>query len=96
MSAPRKWDDLAPRIISGAAMAAGGLFLVWMGGLWFAALAIVCAGLMVWELAAMTDQARPGEAKRVSPVEIFTIRPPSLIRGASFWLRKKTPLKCTL
>lgn len=63
MNAPRKWDDLAPRIISGAAMAAGGLFLVWMGGLWFAALAVVCGGLMVWELAAMTDQARPQEAK---------------------------------
>ncbi|MCA0273755.1 MAG: phosphatidate cytidylyltransferase [Proteobacteria bacterium] len=63
MNAPRKWDDLAPRIISGAAMAAGGLFLVWMGGIWFAALAVVCAGLMVWELAAMTDQARPDEAK---------------------------------
>lgn len=62
MNAPRKWDDLAPRIISGAAMAAGGLFLVWMGGIWFAALAIVCAGLMIWELASMTDQARPGEA----------------------------------
>lgn len=63
MTASRKWDDLAPRLISGAAMAVGGLFLVWLGGLWFAALAILCAGLMVWELAAMTDQARPAEAK---------------------------------
>lgn len=63
MNAQRKWDDLAPRIISGAAMAVGGLFLVWMGGIWFAALAIVCAGLMIWELAAMTDKARPSEAK---------------------------------
>ena len=63
MNASSKWDDLAPRLISGAAMAAGGLVLVWLGGIWFAALAILCGGLMVWELAAMTDPARPAEAK---------------------------------
>lgn len=62
MTASAKWNDLAPRLISGAAMAVGGLFLVWMGGLWFAALAIVCGGLMIWELAAMTDPARRSEA----------------------------------
>jgi phosphatidate cytidylyltransferase len=68
MTASAKWNDLAPRLISGAAMAVGGLFLVWMGGLWFAALAIICGGLMVWELAAMTDPARPSEAKALGLV----------------------------
>ena len=62
MSDGGKWGDLAPRLISGAGMAVGGLLLVWLGGWWFAALAIVAAGLMVWELAAMTDPARPSEA----------------------------------
>ncbi len=57
-----KWGDLAPRLISGAAMAIGGLVLIWLGGTWFAALAIVAGGLMVWELAAMTDPGRPNEA----------------------------------
>ncbi|MDW4548756.1 phosphatidate cytidylyltransferase [Defluviimonas sp. D31] len=57
-----KWGDLAPRLISGAGMAVGGLTLVWLGGFWFAALATVAAALMVWELAAMTDRARPMEA----------------------------------
>ncbi|MGB3316610.1 MAG: phosphatidate cytidylyltransferase [Albidovulum sp.] len=63
MTAPSgKWADLAPRLISGAVMALGGLALIWMGGVWFAGLAIVAAGLMVWELAAMTDRGRPSEA----------------------------------
>ncbi len=63
MSAPAKWDDLAPRLISGVAMAAVGLVLVWLGGIGFAALAMLCGGLMIWELAAMTDRTRPAEAK---------------------------------
>ncbi len=62
MSEPGKWGDLAPRLISGAAMAVGGLALVWLGGPWFAALATVAGALMIWELARMTDPARPAEA----------------------------------
>lgn len=57
-----KWGDLAPRVLSGLGMAAGGLLLVWLGGAWFAALAVVAAGIMVWELAAMTHPRRPAEA----------------------------------
>lgn len=62
MSEPGKWGDLAPRLISGAAMAVGGLALVWLGGPWFAALATVAGALTIWELARMTDPARPAEA----------------------------------
>lgn len=59
---PGKWGDLAPRLISGAVMALGGLTLIWLGGPWFAGLAIAAGGLMIWELAAMTDRGRPAEA----------------------------------
>lgn len=104
MNAPRKWDDLAPRIISGAAMAAGGLFLVWMGGIWFALLAILCAGLMVWELASMTDQARPAEAKALGVVAAATLAvvlflhnpilmPALLLPPLLILLRPKRPMK---
>ncbi|WP_347310115.1 phosphatidate cytidylyltransferase [Defluviimonas sp. SAOS-178_SWC] len=62
MSDAGKWGDLAPRLISGAVMAVGGLTLVWMGGPWFAGLAIVAGALMIWELARMTDPGRPAEA----------------------------------
>ncbi|GGH47812.1 phosphatidate cytidylyltransferase [Frigidibacter albus] len=56
-----RWADLGPRLISGLVMAGGGLVLIWAGGWWFAGLAIVAAGLMVWELAAMLA-APPGRA----------------------------------
>ncbi len=62
MSDSGKWGDLAPRLISGVAMAVGGFALVWLGGPWFAALAVAAGALMIWELARMTDPARPAEA----------------------------------
>ncbi|MCB2109939.1 MAG: phosphatidate cytidylyltransferase [Defluviimonas sp.] len=61
MNGLRKWDDLAPRVLSGAAMAAVGLGLLWAGGVWFAALAVLAAALMIWELAVMTGQGVPGQ-----------------------------------
>lgn len=80
MSDPGKWGDLLPRLISGAAMAAGGLALIWLGGPWFATLATVAGGLMVWELAAMTDRSRPDEAVMVGAVA-------AIILGVIFWTR---------
>lgn len=48
-----KWADLRPRILSALAMAVVGTAAVWAGGMWFTALCVCAAGLMVWELAAM-------------------------------------------
>ncbi|WP_413870286.1 phosphatidate cytidylyltransferase [Albidovulum sp.] len=85
MNRTGKWGDLAPRLISGVAMAAGGLWLVWLGGPWFSALAAVAGALMVWELAAMTDRARPDEAVVVAAGAamilgvIFLTRDPYLV-----------------
>jgi phosphatidate cytidylyltransferase len=62
MTAGGKWADLGPRLGSGLAMVAIGSAAVWAGGPWFAALAIVAAALMVWELAAMM---RPGSPAAV-------------------------------
>lgn len=78
MSNAGKWGDLAPRLISGAALAVGGLLLVRLGGPWFAALATVAGGLMVWELAAMTDRSRTDEAVVVGAAA-------AIILGAIFW-----------
>ncbi|GHE01338.1 phosphatidate cytidylyltransferase [Defluviimonas sp. 20V17] len=52
MSAAR-WDDLKIRMISGALMALAGMVAVFLGGWYFGALAVLAAGLMVWELAGM-------------------------------------------
>lgn len=68
MSNTSKWADLAPRVLSGLVMAAGGALIVWAGGPWFAALAVVAAGLMIWELSAMTDPGRPAEAVAIALV----------------------------
>ncbi len=80
MSDGSKWGDLAPRLISGVAMAAGGLLLVWLGGPWFATLATVAGALMIWELAAMTDRGRRDEAVIVAAVA-------AMIFGAVFFTR---------
>ncbi len=80
MSEPSKWSDLAPRLASGVAMAAGGGLLVWLGGPWFAALATVAGAVMVWELAAMTDRARPDEAVVVGAVAAMILGVVALTR----------------
>ena len=80
MSDPGKWGDLLPRLISGAAMAAVGLAMIWLGGPWFAALATVAGGLMIWELAAMTDRSRTDEAVMVGAAA-------AIILGVIFWTR---------
>ena len=53
-----RWADLAPRVLSGAAMVGIGLGAVWLGGLWFHALIAAICGLMVWELVCMLDTNR--------------------------------------
>lgn len=55
MTLPGNWSDLAPRLLSGAAIAIAGLGLIWAGGVWFQALAAAVVGLMVWELAGITS-----------------------------------------
>jgi phosphatidate cytidylyltransferase len=50
-------------MVSGAAMVVVGAAAIWVGGGWFAALAVVAAGLMVWELAAMVRPDSPLAAR---------------------------------
>ncbi len=60
LSAQGKFGDLAARMASGAAVAAVGLWLTWLGGLPFLALVAAVCGLMVWELVRMLN---PGAAQ---------------------------------
>lgn len=53
MSDAAKWSDLAPRVVSGIAMAAVGALDIWIGGLIFEATVILLCGLMLWEAARM-------------------------------------------
>ncbi|MCL4065295.1 phosphatidate cytidylyltransferase [Pseudomonas sp. GX19020] len=49
-----RWGDLAPRILSAIVMLAVGGVAIWLGGIWFLALAVLSSALMMWELARMT------------------------------------------
>ena len=59
MAAVSKWGDLAPRILSAIAMIAVGGAALWLGGFWFALLAILVSGGMIWEMARMLGAPRP-------------------------------------
>lgn len=62
MSAPARWTDLRPRLISAAVLIAVALVAVWMGGIvWRILIALSCA-MMVWELVNMVDTARSRSA----------------------------------
>ncbi len=60
-----RWGDLRTRTLSALAMIAIGGGAIWAGGIAVAALAVLVTGLMIWELAAMTAPARPGNAKLI-------------------------------
>lgn len=49
MSGAARWHDLAPRVVSGVALAAGGALIVWLGGWVFTLAACVACGVMAWE-----------------------------------------------
>ena len=53
MSAPGKWGDLAPRVISGVLMIVAGAALIYVGGWPFRIGVWIVGGLMMWELTRM-------------------------------------------
>ena len=57
MSPSGRWSDLAPRVLSGLAMAVLGIGAVWAGGWVFDGLICAVAGLMIWEAARMFQSA---------------------------------------
>ncbi len=59
MASAGKWGDLAPRVLSAIGMIVIGGLALWMGGFWFAFLAILVSGGMIWELARMLGAPRP-------------------------------------
>jgi phosphatidate cytidylyltransferase len=53
MSEASRWNDLRPRLISGAAMIVAGVLAIWAGGIWFQMLTVFVTAVMIWELARM-------------------------------------------
>lgn len=55
----RQWDDLAPRLLTGLAIAGVGLAAIWAGGLAFRLFTVAAASIMVWELSRMLQPGGP-------------------------------------
>ena len=53
------WEDLKPRLISGALMAVVGIAAIIVGGVWFQMLAVFVTAVMVWECWIMIRGASP-------------------------------------
>ena len=53
------WEDLKPRVLSGAAMAVVGILAIVVGGVWFQMLAVFVTAVMVWECWIMIRGASP-------------------------------------
>jgi len=61
MAATGSWSDLKLRLATGLGMAAVGIVTVALGGFWFAALAAVVSGVMIWELTRMVEPGSAGD-----------------------------------
>ncbi len=59
MAAPGAWADLRVRVLSALALVAVGSVEIWLGGWMFEVFAVLCTGLMIWELARMAGGHDP-------------------------------------
>lgn len=72
-SDPRKWDDLRPRVLSALVMVALGALEIGIGGASFAAFVMLLCGAMLWELARMTNQAKPRQAVLAGAIGLLAL-----------------------
>ncbi|WP_299844338.1 phosphatidate cytidylyltransferase [uncultured Roseovarius sp.] len=79
MSDAAKWSDLAPRVVSGVAMAGVGAADIWIGGVIFEITVIGLCALMLWEAARMFG------AEQTAAIRI------SLLGAAAFTLASVAP-----
>lgn len=76
-----RWGDLAPRVMSGVAMIALGAVAIWAGGYIFAALGVLIAGLMTWELVRMIRPGHVGAAQQEAVVAALALAIALLVPG---------------
>ncbi len=86
------WSDLRIRVLSAAVMLVIGVTLIWAGGVWFAILVALCAGLMVWELARMVGGT---QSASIALGALGAVATPSFLlltgAGGSGWVFKALP-----
>lgn len=62
----RSWDDLRPRLITGAVLIAAGIVVIWLGGSVFAVFTALVTALMVWELSRMIAAEKAAQAVQLA------------------------------
>ena len=81
MSSPGKWNDLAPRVLSGVAMAGLGAGAVWAGGAFLLIVVAALCGLILWEIALMTNPEQKAEALQIGLIAAFGLLLAGLLPG---------------
>jgi len=71
MSETRHWHDLMPRVVSGVAMAAAGIAVVWLGGWVFTLAAVAVCGAMIWEASRMFAAPAPHQDGMVGALAVL-------------------------
>jgi phosphatidate cytidylyltransferase len=85
MSDPAKWDDLRIRILSGAIVLVLGFVAIWIGGVAVRLMAIIVAGLMIWELARLSCPGKPAQALAFGALAAGSLAPFLHLHGP-YWL----------
>ncbi len=62
----RSWDDLRPRVLTGAVLTVLGTLVIWLGGWPYLLSAALVVAVMSWELATMLAPARRAEAVQIA------------------------------
>ncbi len=73
MASSAKWADLRQRVVSGIVMAGVGIVLVWAGGPWFAALAALISGVILWELSRMMEPEKVRAAWQIGALGVTAV-----------------------
>jgi len=75
------WDDLRPRLITGAALIVAGIVVIWMGGPVFALTAAIVTGIMVWELARMIAADKLTQAVQLAVLTALAVLLARAVQG---------------
>ena len=85
MSDPAKWGDLRIRIASGLIVLLLGFTAIWLGGIAVRIMAVLSAGLMIWELARLGAPGRPNQAVAFGAIAAGSLAPFMHLHGP-YWL----------
>ncbi|PRX32671.1 phosphatidate cytidylyltransferase [Meinhardsimonia xiamenensis] len=76
-----RWEDLAPRVITGVALAVIGVAALWAGGWWFRALVALATGAIFWEMRRMLAPHRPAGAMGAGAIGAAVVALAPLLPG---------------